>query len=389
MKKLVLLAALLLPLVMASAQQNVGFKADKVEPLVIHQDNSVTFNVEAPKAKSVLVKGDWEANGGNGEMKKGKDGVWSYTTPPLPSDMFTYRLNIDGIYNIAPNNPFSCRDVGTLFSLFYINGGNGDYYQVRDVPHGNVTSTWYHSDILGAERRLSVYTPPFYDKNIQSYPVLYLLHGSGGDENAWLELGRTARIMDNLIAEGKIRPMIVVMPNGNPSKQAAPGETADNLAYKPAMSNSFPGYKDGKYEKSFTEIIHFIDNRYRTIPDKRNRAIAGLSMGGFHTLYISLNYPDYFSYIGLFSAGLSANGVDQDSPMYTNLDEKLTALKTSGYELFWIGIGKTDFLYDANQRFRQQMDNLGMEYQYVESTRGHIWANWRAYLLQFAPLLFK
>lgn len=389
MKKLVLLAALLLPLVMVSAQQNVGFKADKVEPLVIHQDNSVTFNVEAPKAKSVLVKGDWEANGGNGEMKKGKDGVWSYTTPPLPSDMFTYRLNIDGIYNIAPNNPFSCRDVGTLFSLFYINGGNGDYYQVRDVPHGNVTSTWYHSDILGAERRLSVYTPPFYDKNIQSYPVLYLLHGSGGDENAWLELGRTARIMDNLIAEGKIRPMIVVMPNGNPSKQAAPGETADNLAYKPAMSNSFPGYKDGKYEKSFTEIIHFIDNRYRTIPDKRNRAIAGLSMGGFHTLYISLNYPDYFSYIGLFSAGLSANGVDQDSPMYTNLDEKLTALKTSGYELFWIGIGKTDFLYDANQRFRQQMDNLGMEYQYVESTRGHIWANWRAYLLQFAPLLFK
>lgn len=389
MKKLVLLATLLLPLVMASAQQNVGFKADKVEPLVIHQDNSVTFNVEAPKAKSVLVKGDWEANDGNGEMKKGKNGVWSYTTPPLPSDMFTYRLNIDGIYNIAPNNPFSCRDVGTLFSLFYINGGNGDYYQVRDVPHGNVTSTWYHSDILGAERRLSVYTPPFYDKNIQSYPVLYLLHGSGGDENAWLELGRTARIMDNLIAEGKIQPMIVVMPNGNPSKQAAPGETADNLAYKPAMSNSFPGYKDGKYEKSFTEIIHFIDNRYRTIPDKRNRAIAGLSMGGFHTLYISLNYPDYFSYIGLFSAGLSANGVDQDSPMYTNLDEKLKALKTSGYELFWIGIGKTDFLYDANQRFRHQMDNLGMEYQYVESTRGHIWANWRAYLLQFAPLLFK
>lgn len=389
MKKLVLLAALLLPLAMASAQQNVGFKADKVEPLVIHQDNSVTFNVEAPKAKSVFVKGDWEANEGNGEMKKGANGVWSYTTPPLPSDMFTYRLNIDGIYNIAPGNPFSCRDVGTLFSLFYINGGNGDYYQVRDVPHGNVTSTWYHSDILGAERRLSVYTPPFYDKNIQSYPVLYLLHGSGGDENAWLELGRTARIMDNLIAEGKIRPMIVVMPNGNPSKQAAPGETADNLAYKPAMSNSFPGYKDGKYEKSFTEIIHFIDNRYCTIPDKRNRAIAGLSMGGFHTLYISLNYPDYFSYIGLFSAGLSANGVDQDSSMYTNLDEKLRALKTSGYELFWIGIGKTDFLYDANQRFRQQMDNLGMEYQYVESTRGHIWANWRAYLLQFAPLLFK
>mgnify|MGYP000099209172 CR=1 FL=1 len=171
--------------------------------------------------------------------------------------------------------------------------------------------------------------------------------------------------------------------------EAAPGETPDNLNYKPAMSNSFTGYKDGSYEKSFTEIIHFIDNRYRTIPDKRHRAIAGLSMGGFHTLYISLNYPDYFNYIGLFSAGLSANGVDPNSPMYTNLDEKLGNLKRSGYQLFWIGIGKTDFLYDANQQFRQRMDSLGMKYQYIESTLGHSCANWRAYLLQFSPMLFK
>ena len=313
MKKLMLYVALMLPMCLG-AQQNVGFKKSQVEPLVINADKSVTFNVEAPKAKSVTIRGDWEANGGKGELKKGKDGVWSYTTPPLPSEMYTYRIDIDGVMNIAPDNPFSCRDVGNLFSQFYINGGNGDYYQVRDVPHGSVTSTWYHSDILGADRRLNVYTPPFYEKNLQSYPVLYLLHGSGGDENAWLELGRTARIMDNLIAEGKIEPMIVVMPNGNPSKQAAPGETTDNLAYKPAMSNSFPGYKDGSYEKSFTEIIHFIDNRYRTVADKNHRAIAGLSMGGFHTLYISLNYPDLFGYVGLFSAGMS--GFDANNPVY-------------------------------------------------------------------------
>lgn len=145
------------------------------------------------------------------------------------------------------------------------------------------------------------------------------------------------------------------------------------------MSNSFPGYKDGSYEKSFTEIIHFIDNRYRTIPDKRHRAIAGLSMGGFHTLYISLNYPDYFNYIGLFSAGLSANGVDPNSPMYTNLDEKLGNLKRSGYQLFWIGIGKDDFLYDANQQFRQRMDSLRYE---IPVRRIHP----RAYLGQLAGL---
>ena len=386
MKKLMLYVALMLPMCLG-AQQNVGFKKSQVEPLVINADKSVTFNVEAPKAKSVTIRGDWEANGGKGELKKGKDGVWSYTTPPLPSEMYTYRIDIDGVMNIAPDNPFSCRDVGNLFSQFYINGGNGDYYQVRDVPHGSVTSTWYHSDILGADRRLNVYTPPFYEKNLQSYPVLYLLHGSGGDENAWLELGRTARIMDNLIAEGKIEPMIVVMPNGNPSKQAAPGETTDNLAYKPAMSNSFPGYKDGSYEKSFTEIIHFIDNRYRTVADKNHRAIAGLSMGGFLTLYLSLNYPDLFGYVGLFSAGMS--GFDANNPVYANLEGKLDALKASGYNLFWIAIGKDDFLYEPNQAFMRQMDKQGLKYQYVETTRGHIWANWRAYLLQFAPLLFK
>ena len=126
--------------------------------------------------------------------------------------------------NIAPNNPFSCRDVGTLFSLFYINGGNGDYYQVRDVPHGNVTTTWYHSDILGSERRLSVYTPPFYDKNIQSYPVLYLLHGSGGDENAWLELGRTARIMDNLIAEARYSQCLSLCQTVIPANRPLPAK---------------------------------------------------------------------------------------------------------------------------------------------------------------------
>lgn len=383
------MAAMLLPGALIIAQQNVGFKGNRVEPLIINSNNSVTFNVEAPKAKSVSIMGDWEANNGTAELKKGKDGVWSFTTPPLPSEMYTYRINIDGMHNIAPNNPFSCRNVGNLFSMFYINGGNGDYYQVRNVPHGDVVSTWYHSDILGADRRLNIYTPPFYNKNITSYPVLYLLHGSGGDENAWLELGRTARIMDNLIAEGKIEPMIVVMPNGNPSKQAAPGETSDNLNYKPAMSNSFPGYKDGSYERSFTEIINFVDNRFRTKADKAHRAIAGLSMGGFHTLYISLNYPDYFNYIGLFSAGLSSNGVDPNSSMYTNIDEKLTALEQSGYGLLWIAIGKSDFLYEANMDFRQKLDSKGMKYEYLETTRGHIWANWRAYLLQFAPKLFK
>lgn len=160
--------------------------------------------------------------------------------PPLPSEMYTYRLTVDGVDGLDPTNPFTRRDVGTVFSIFYVGGGCADYYQVRDVAHGSVAQMWYHSDALHADRRLSVYLPPHYGESGKKYPVLYLLHGSGGDENAWLELGHAARILDNLIAEGKAEPMIVVMPNGNADKQAAPGETSENLSYRPAMTHTMP-----------------------------------------------------------------------------------------------------------------------------------------------------
>ena len=373
----------------AQAQQNVGFRKGNIQSPEINPDNTVTFRLQADKAKQVLVVGDWEANGGKGEMKKNKEGVWEYTSPVLPSEMYTYRFSIDGVVDLDPVNPFTKRDVGNLFSVFFVNGGYADYYQVHDVPHGDMLTTWYHSNRLQADRRLSVYLPPFYGKENKSYPVFYLLHGSGGDETAWVELGNVARIMDNLIAEGKIEPMIVVMPNGNSGKQAAPGETSENHAYKPVMTNQLPGYKNGDYELAFPEIIQFIDTKFRTISDKAHRAIAGLSMGGFHTLYTSINYPGYFDYIGLFSAGLNMTTVDQTLPAYRDLEGKLKGLQQAGYKLFWLAIGNTDFLYEANQDFRKQMEAIDFKYIYHESTRGHIWANWRQYLLLFAPQLFK
>ena len=195
--------------------------------------------------------------------------------------------------------------------------------------------------------------------------------------------------MDNLIAEGKAEPMIVVMPNGNSGKQAAPGETSENLAYRPAMTNMLPGYKDGRYEQAFPEIVNFIDATYRTIPDKAHRAIAGLSMGGFHTLMISANYPTYFDYIGLFSAGVDFSTVNMNIPVYGDLDKKLEALNKNGFKLYWIGIGNEDFLYDANRQLCRRMDVIKLKYTYHESSRGHLWCNWRQYLLLFAPQLFK
>ena len=388
MKHLLLTACLWLT-VSAAAQQNVKFTESSIESPVVNADRSVTFTVAAPDAHAVAVHGDWEANGGTADLVNCGQGIWKYTTPPLPSEMYTYRLTVDGVDGLDPTNPFTRRDVGTVFSIFYVGGGCADYYQVRDVAHGSVAHVWYHSDALHADRRLSVYLPPHYGESGKKYPVLYLLHGSGGDENAWLELGHAARILDNLIAEGKAEPMIVVMPNGNSGKQAAPGETSENHAYKPVMTNQLPGYKNGDYELAFPEIIQFIDTKFRTIPDKAHRAIAGLSMGGFHTLYTSINYPGYFDYIGLFSAGLNMTTVDQTLPAYRDLEGKLKGLQQAGYKLFWLAIGNTDFLYEANQDFRKQMEAIDFKYIYHESTRGHIWANWRQYLLLFAPQLFK
>lgn len=382
------IAFLLLSVVSVMAQQNIGFRDGSVVSPQVNNDGSVTFSLRADSASSVAVIGDWVADGGRGTMVKGGDGVWRYTTPVLPSEMYTYRFDVDGVIGLDPANPFVRRDVGNLFSIFYVPGGSADYYMVHDVPHGDVVATWYHSQTANADRRLSVYLPPMYGKGDKPYPVLYLLHGSGGDENAWVELGHVARIMDNLIARGEAEPMIVVMPNGNFSKQAAPGETYENLSYKPMMTKFMPDYKSGAYEAAFMEIVDFIDGKYRTIADKGHRAVAGLSMGGFHSLYIMLNFPDKFDYVGLFSAGLLKD-IDTSIATYSDIDGKLANLNKVGYKLFWIGIGEDDFLYEVNKDFIARLDADGVKYTWHESSRGHIWANWRQYMLLFVPKLFR
>lgn len=373
----------------AKAQQNVDAEVSKVVSPVINKNNSVTFLLDAPHAQKVHVIGDWCEDASGKMMEKDKSGIWTFTTDVLPSEMYTYRYVVDDVVIIDPSNPFVCRDVGNLFSKFYINGGVADYYQVHDVPHGTVSELWYHSDSLGMNRRLQVYTPPYYQKTDRKYPVLYLLHGSGGDENAWVELGHVARIMDNLIAEGKVKPMIVVMPNGNPGKQAAPGETDENLTYRPVMSNYLPGFKKGMYEIAFPEIVNFVDASYKTIPDKAHRAIAGLSMGGFHALTISANYPDLFDYIGLFSAGFP----DSESSIqaYSHLDEKIRKQCESGCKLYWVGCGKDDIfkLYPKSEDFVRKLKSNGCNAVFHGSDKGHVWSNWRQYLLVFVVQLFN
>ena len=398
MKKALFTIIAMLATTLTFAQQALFGGASIVSP-EIHPDNTVTFRIAAPKAVVVQVTGDFlptmkqTMKFGDNVMEMDvpgvadlteKDGVWEYTTPePVASEFYTYHFLIDGQRVIDMNNVYVNRDVSTLSSILLIGGGRSDLYKVNAVPHGTVAKRWYTQD--GMTRRLSVYTPAGYETSNKRYPVFYLLHGMGGDEEAWLTQGRTAQILDNLIAQGKAEPMIVVMTNGNISQEAAPGETSAGFV-PPSMN--LPKTMEGSFESSFMDVVKFIDANYRTIAKKQGRAIAGLSMGGFHSKFISLNNPDTFDYVGLFSAALGVTD-PSISPIYQNEDAKLKTQFAKKPALYWIGIGKTDFLIQANNAYRQKLDSLGYKYQYMETDGGHIWRNWRIYLTEFTPLLFK
>ncbi len=355
----------------------------------VKEDHSVTFRLQAPNAKEVKISGDWmPAEGwtpGSVAMTKDEKGLWSYTTAALSSDLYGYSFSVDGMKTTDPNNVYLIRDVASVTNVFMVSGGKADLYKVTKVPHGSVTRRWYNSPGNGMERRMTIYTPAGYETGKDKYPVLYLLHGMGGDEEAWIALGRTSQILDNLIAQGKAKPMIVVMTNGNVAQEAAPGESSLGM-YKPTFQ--LPNTMDGKFEETFTDVIKFVESNYRVKADKADRAIAGLSMGGYHSLHISRYYPNTFDYVGLFSAAIMTDPKNT-SKVYENFDSTLKSQMTNGYKLYWIGIGKADFLYKNVSDYRAKLDEIGMKYTYRESEGGHTWTNWRVYLSEFAPLLFK
>lgn len=396
MKKIILVLGLMTGLLTCNAQQALWGSSQIISP-EIHPDNTVTFRLNAPDAKSVQITGDFlnpklidTPNGkfeapGTADLEKNARGIWEYTSQILSPELYSYSLIVDGLKMPDPANVYQIRDIATLTNVFLIDGGYADYFKVNDVPHGTVSKVWYDSPTLGTDRRMTVYTPAGYEKGDKRYPVFYLLHGMGGDENAWSELGRATQILDNMIAKGEIEPMIVVMTNGNVAMEGAPGETS--LGFTPPTTQ-LAHTMDGTFEQHFPDVVNYIDSNYRTIADKKHRAIAGLSMGGFHALHISKEYPEMFDYVGLFSAAI----LPQDgtkSPVYDNFDGKLAKQFANAPQLYWIAIGEKDFLYQVNADYRKLLDDRGYEYVYHESPDGHIWKNWRIYLTEFLPQLFK
>ena len=396
----------------ATAQEKL-FNSANVQSPVVNADGTVTFNLFAPKAIKVEVTGDFlptrtvEIPGrgmvdapGVAALTEGPDGVWTYTTDKLAPELYSYTFNIDGMTGVKdPANIYVNRDIVSFTNIFIVSeqkGDKGDLYRVNEVPHGNLSKVWYNSPTLKMQRRMTIYTPPGYDKG-GKYPVLYLLHGAGGDENAWSELGRAAQILDNLIATGKAKPMIVVMPNGNPNCQAAPGEWSWGM-YTPGFGNSGTGPKEpavATIPASFMDIVNYVDANYRTVKKREGRAVCGLSMGGGHTFAISLTYPTTFDYYGLFSAGLHLSTGSRNQSFAEQIKndpdfaQQSARLFGSKPKLYWMGMGKTDFLYQSTVDLRDYWDSKGYKYEYVETDGGHIWRNWRIYLTMFAQKIFK
>lgn len=403
------LAAVLLSMAPLSvmAQQALLAGNQVISPQV-NADNSVTVRLYAPSADSVKVTGDFLPNRlmttqygkfevpGQASLSRDAKGVWSYTSQPLKPELYSYSLEVDGVQIVDPSSVYINRDITAESNIFIISsqkGDCGDLYRVNEVPHGNLLKLWYPSPTLGMQRRMTVYTPAGYDQG-KDYPVLYLLHGAGGDENSWSELGRAAQIMDNLIAQGKAKPMVVVMTNGNTNCQAAPGEWSAGM-YVPSFMGLQGVEAKATMEESFPDVMNYVESHFKVSTKKSMRAICGLSMGGGHSFKISRRYPDKFDYIGLFSAGLSVGKDIVQQNLYQQMhdskqfQQEMKNIFNGKPKVYWIGIGKTDFLYQGTADLRRFLDENHYPYTYVETEGGHIWRNWRVYLTQFAQLLFK
>lgn len=384
----------------ASAQEAL-WSGSKFASPVVNPNGSVTFNIRAPKAHIVTVQGDMVAATKQNpfrlaQMQEGKNGLWSYTTPQLEPELYSYCFNVDGQRTLDPANIYVNRDVAQLSNILIVSRERGDrgwLYQANDVPHGNLSKVWYYSPTLKANRRMTVYTPAGYDKGKQ-YPVLYLLHGAGGDEDAWTTLGRAQYILDNLIALGKCKPMVVVMPNGNPTDKAAPGQWESGMQNPQLSGRDWKNQKPlATMEESFRDIMKYVESHYKVRADKAHRAVCGLSMGGGHSFKISKLYPQAFDYVGLFSAAVYMDNFNVSAYDRLSKDSKsqkqLAKLFSKAPKLYWIGIGSDDFLYNQNVGLRRFLDEKGYKYEYSESDGGHTWRNWRVYLTTFVQKIFK
>lgn len=342
----------------------------------VHEDKTVTFRFRDPNAKEVFVSRE---GGKKAAMTKDESGDWTLTTEALDPDLYGYSFSADGVTLLDPGNSLIKPNLLGLSNMVHVPGPPSLPWEITDIPHGNVDRHFYHSAVVGDDRDYYVYTPPGYNPGArQQYPVLYLLHGYSDDASGWTAVGRANYILDHLIAEGKAKPMLIVMTLG----YGAP----EIVSRAGGRSLRDPGLRDRNYNRFrdalFTEVMPQIEKDYRVSKDRNMRAIAGLSMGGAESLYVGLNALDRFAWVGSFSAGGLSGEYDTVFPA---LDEKAN----KQLRLLWVACGTEDGLIAPNRKFRDWLKTKNVDHVDIETPGAHTWLVWRRNLAAFAPLLFQ
>jgi enterochelin esterase-like enzyme len=340
-------------------------------------EKTVVFRMSAPQAKLVRLYGSWmKSFDSSANMLQDTAGIWTISiSKPVP-ELYTYNFIVDGLNVNDANNVFVQRDGVRYLSVLLVPGDvTANYFEAG--KRGNLRKLWYDSPTIGKNRRMYVYTPYGYESGNESYPVLYLLHGGGGDEDAWSTMGRACQILDNLIEKKLAVPMICVMPNGNPGQAAAKTLLLAETTYDRTDTRFTNLYVNSIVK----DIIPYIEKNFRAIPKPEARAVAGLSMGGGHTMSVTNEYPGTFAYICPLSMGIRDNQPD--------IDTKLQGIKKAGYRLYWIGCGSEDFTFAGAKLLDAALTRNGLEHTFNISGGGHTWSNWRVYLNTFGQLLFK
>ncbi|HXW56349.1 MAG TPA: alpha/beta hydrolase-fold protein [Candidatus Cybelea sp.] len=354
------------------------------EPIVspeVSYDHRVTFRFGAPYAKAVSVR--MEGYGQPLGMTKDAGGVWNVTTDPLAPDYYGYSILMDGVALIDPANHVIKPNLLGPASEVYVAGSATLPWELNDVSHGVIHHHFYHSRIVGDDRDFYVYTPPGYDPSSPAtYPVLYLLHGFSDDASAWTAVGRANVILDNLIAQRKAKPMLIVMPLGYGAPEILEGGWAGIRRNDQRLHDLFRKNQEQFGEALLDEVIPMVEHSYRVKADRDSRALAGLSMGGSETLFVGLNNLDRFSYLGAFSAG---GGRTDYAATYPRLDSRANAR----LRVFWMSVGKSDGLLVPNEKFHDWLGGKGIRVEWVESPGGHWWPVWRRNLSDLLPQLFQ
>ncbi len=364
----------------------------------VQADRKITFRLLAPKAEGVRLTGsDIPGLGQGKDLTKDDKGVWEITIGPIEPGTYRYTFNLGGVAVIDPRNPSVSESNGNVWSMVHVPGS--EFQDTKNVPHGAVSAVTYYSTALGKFRRMQIYTPPGYESGKGKFPVFYLLHGAGDSDDSWSSVGRAGFIIDNLIAAGKAKPMVIVMPAGH---------TRQNMRFTPPPTTGAPP-PDEFVQDFLTDIMPYVEKHYRVLTDRNSRAIAGLSMGGNHTLNIALPHLEKFAYVGVYSSGLlsafmrattpgaprpAADAIPAVTPAgeawikqhQAKLDD---ANLKKGLKLLWFATGKEDFLLGSTKGTLDLLKKHGFNPVYQETAGGHTWINWRNYLAEFAPQLFK